>query len=207
MKALHRMMLTSATYRMASTPESAAIGIDPDNVYLWRMNSRRLEAEVVRDNLLSVAGTLDPIQGGPDIDHGLAMTSVRRSIYLRHAAEKQAEFLQIFDGASVTECYERHPSVMPQQALAMANSELSHRQAKRLAALVSQQCQGDQSSFVTRAFERVLARTPSQPELEACLQFLVAAPIAGSRTPEESIRPAENLMLVLLNHNDFVTVR
>lgn len=207
MKAMHRLMLTSAAYRMASTPESAALKLDPDNVYLWRMNSRRLEAEVVRDNLLSVAGTLDPIQGGPDIDHTLAMTSVRRSIYLRHAAEKQAEFLQIFDGASVTECYERHPSVMPQQALAMSNSDLPHRQAKHLAKIVGKECNGDETAFVRLAFKRILARVPSEPELQACLKFLMASPVANSNQPREASRPAENLMLVLLNHNDFVTVR
>ena len=101
------------------------------------MNSRRLEAEAVRDNLLYVAGKLDPAMGGPDIDHREALTSNRRSIYFRHAAEKQAEFLQIFDGAGVTECYERHPQRHAAAALAMGNSELALRQARSLATTLS----------------------------------------------------------------------
>src|SRR5262249_51651150 len=125
MKEMHRLILTSNTYRMASTPDEADAVIDPDNVFLWRMNSRRLEAEAVRDNLLYVSGDLDPTRGGPDIDHKLGLTSKRRSLYLRTAAEKEVEFLKIFDGPSVTECYERKTSVVPQQALALANSELA----------------------------------------------------------------------------------
>lgn len=209
MKALHRLILTSAAYRRASTPDADNAALDPDNLYLWRKNSRRLEAEAVRDNLLYVAGNLDPAMGGPDIDHKLALISNRRSIYLRHAAEKQAEFLQIFDGASVTECYERHPSVMPQQALAMANSELTHRQAQRLAAQLGQECGGDETGFITRAYERILGRRPAAEELRECLRFLAPAPVANSSASAGSsaTRRAENLLLVLLNHNDFVTVR
>src|SRR5207245_9235159 len=105
----------------------------PDNIYLWRMPSRRMEAEVVRDNLLYISGDLDATMGGPDIDHKLGLTSKRRSLHLRIAAEKEVEFLKIFDGPSVTECYERRPSLMPQQALALANSELVLRQARSLA--------------------------------------------------------------------------
>src|SRR5438094_8606222 len=112
MKHLQLLIVTSITYRMASTPDEANAKIDPDNIYLWRMNSRRMEAEVVRDNLLYVAGDLDETMGGPDIDHKLGLTSKRRSIYLRIAAEKEVEFRTIFDGPAVTECYERHPSVM-----------------------------------------------------------------------------------------------
>ena len=120
MKRIHRLIVTSSTYRMASTPDERNAKIDPDNTFLWRMNSRRMEAEVVRDNLLYVAGDLDLTMGGPDIDHMLGMKSKRRSIYLRQAAEKEVEFLKIFDGPAVTECYVRRPTVVPQQALAMA---------------------------------------------------------------------------------------
>lgn len=207
MKEMHRLMLNSAAYRMASTPDVADAAIDPDNLCLWRMNSQRLEAESVRDNLLYVAGNLDLARGGPDIDYKLALTSTRRSIYLRHAAEKQAEFLQIFDGASVTECYERHPSVMPQQALAMGNSELTHRQAKLLAANLGKESKGDETAFVTLAFQRILARAPTKEELKECRVFLSATPVADIKESMSSARHAENLMLVLLNHNDFVTVR
>jgi hypothetical protein len=218
MKAMHRLMVTSSTYRMASTPDDASAGIDPDNTFLWRMNSRRLEAEAVRDNLLHVSGSLDLTQGGPDIDHQLGLSSKRRSLYLRSAAEKEVEFLKIFDGPSVTECYERKPSVVPQQALALANSELALGLARRLAHELSTDAGTDDSTFTKRAFIRVLARRPTQLEARHCAKFLsrpsstAVTPISHPTTTDKPSadpvqRARENLVLVLMNHNDFVTVR
>jgi hypothetical protein len=205
---LHRLILTSAAYRMSSAnPAPNAEVSDPDNVWLWRMNPRRLEAEAVRDNLLHVTGSLDSTRGGPEIDQKQALTSRRRSLYLRHAAEKQAEFLQIFDGPSVTECYERRPSVMPQQALALGNSELAVKQARILAGKLSESG-ADDERFISQAFERILVRQPTAAELRQCREFL-SSPIAVSTASAEkaAARARENLILVLLNHNDFVTVR
>ncbi len=202
MKAMHRLMVTSSTYRQASTPDEACAAADPDNVHLWRMNSRRLEAEVVRDNLLFVSGALDLTRGGPDIDHKLGLTSKRRSLYLRLAAEKEVEFLKIFDGPSVTECYERKPSVVPQQALALANSELALTRARELAKSISARAGGEEESFTTLAYRTVLSRRPTKEELRLCREFL-----ASKNSSEASARPRENLILVLLNHNEFVTAR
>ena len=137
MKAIHRLIVTSATYRQDSKPDPADLARDPDNVFLWRWTPRRAEAEVVRDCLFAVAGSLDSTMGGPDIDHQAGLTVPRRSLYFQHAAEKQMEFLQIFDAAGVTECYRRKESILPQQALALANSDLSLRQARRLARTLS----------------------------------------------------------------------
>jgi hypothetical protein len=202
MKHMHRLVVLSSTYRMASTTDEECARIDPDNVYLWRMPSRRLEAEAIRDNLLHVAGDLDPTMGGPDIDHALGLSSKRRSLYLRLAAEKEVEFLRIFDGPTVTECYERRPSVMPQQALALANSELAFRQAAHLAARIGTNAIAD-DDFIRQVYERVLARTPKATEMKLCREFLAE--------PHESAiangKRRENLVLVLLNHNDFVTIR
>jgi len=113
MKELHRLILTSRTYQMSSTADEKDLKIDPDNIYLWRMPSKRMEAELVRDNLLYIGGNLDLTMGGPEIDQKLGLISKRRSVYLRTAAEKEVEFLKLFDNASVTECYMRKPSVMP----------------------------------------------------------------------------------------------
>src|SRR5207249_8410215 len=107
MKTMHRLIVTSRTYRMAATTDAANANIDPDNLFLWRMPSRRMEAELVRDNMLYIASDLDATRGGPEIDHNLGLSSKRRSIYLRLAAEKEVEFLRIFDGPTVTECYQR----------------------------------------------------------------------------------------------------
>lgn len=217
MKALHRLIVTSRAYRMASTPDPIGLQRDPDNLYLWRMNPRRMEAEAVRDNLLYISGSLDPTMGGPEIDHNLGLTSRRRSVYLRIAAEKETEFLKIFDGPSVTECYERRPSVMPQQALALANSELAVREARTLATRLAQSVGPDNRAFVKAAFLQVLARQPAAEEMRLCLDFLArrtrsrtqtaAAEGTGISTRDAHRRARENLVLVLFNHNDFVTVR
>ena len=219
MKAMHRLMVTSSTYRQASTPDDASASTDPDNVYLWRMNSRRIEAEAVRDNLLYVSGDLDTAMGGPDIDHKHGLTSKRRSIYLRLAAEKEVEFLKIFDGPSVTECYERKPSVVPQQALALANSELALARAKALAKSLSARASGDDEQFISLAYRQVLARRPTLDESRLCLKFLgtksadkpEATPVlnkpVNAAQSTSALRSRENLILVLLNHNEFVTVR
>jgi hypothetical protein len=210
MKAMHRLIVTSSTYRMASTPDDDCARRDPDNVSLWRMPSRRLEAEAVRDNLLYVTGNLDLAMGGPDIDHKLGLTSKRRSLYLRLAAEKEVEFLKIFDGPSVTECYERRPSVMPQQALALANSELALAEARLLAKALSAEARDD-AEFVRVAFTRILARPPTREELRLCEDFLngraALTPISNSPATRSATRSRENLVLVLFNHNDFVTIR
>ena len=186
---MHRLILSSAAYRMASTPDEHDLAIDPDNIYLWRMPSRRMEAELIRDNILYVSGNLDLAMGGPDVDNAAGLTSRRRSLYLRIAAEKECEFLTVFDGPTATECYQRRPTVLPQQALAMANSEVSFAQAK----LLAKQLPCDES-FIPSAFKRVLARPPTADELHLCSDFLKT----GTR---------EKFLLVLFNHTDFISVR
>ncbi len=208
MKAIHRLIVTSSTYRMASTSDPRDLAIDPDDIYLWRMPSRRMEAELVRDNLLFAAGDLDEKMGGPEIDHHLGLSSKRRSVYLRIAAEKEVEFLKIFDGPAVTECYQRRPSVMPQQALALANSEVALKEARRLANVLADKPEGE---FVRMAYQRVLARRPGQEEEHLCQSFLNEKvknyAKNGLVQPEARRKAAEDLAWVLFNHNDFVMIR
>ncbi len=198
MKAMHRLIVTSASYRMSSTPEENNFAVDPDNIYLWRMPSRRMEGEIVRDNLLWIAGRMDPTIGGPDIDHTTAQESRRRSIYMRHGREKLVEFVQIFDGPKVSECYMREESVQPHQALAMANSKLTNLAAQSISERVSGQAGEDPAAFVEQAYLTVLGKAPKAEEKKLCLQFLESGDI---------VRKKERLVAVLLNHNDFVTVR
>jgi len=220
MKRLHRLLVTSDAYRMSSAP-SPSRERDADNRTLWRMNPRRMEAEVVRDSLLSLAGQLDPTMGGPILDVKLGEMSRRRSVYFRFNTEYQVGFLEPFDLASPTECYRRHESVAPQQALALFNSALTLNQsrqlAKRLAALEAE-------PFVVAAYEAILSRPPTPAERERCAAFLreQAAlyakpgpltpfpPAAGTVTPpatDPAQRAREDLLGVLFNHNDFVTIR
>jgi hypothetical protein len=200
MKKLHRLIVTSSTYRMASTTHETEEGArDPDNIYLARISSRRLEAEAVRDNLLYVAGALDLARGGPEIDEKLGLQSKRRSLYLRSAPEREVPFLKVFDGPNVTECYERRPSVTPQQALAMLNNELSLSQVGTIVEKLDKECGPNSDQFIANAFRLVLARTPTDAEMAVCREFLDAS--------EGSPRAREKMVLALLNHNDFVTIR
>jgi hypothetical protein len=218
MKHLHRLIVTSATYRQASTPDAANAALDRDNRYLWHFSPHRLEAEAVRDALLFVAGRLDLAMSGPDIDQHQGLTVFRRSLYFRSAAEKQVEFLKLFDAAAVTECYQRKESIIPQQALALANSELTIRLGRLLARDLAK-AHAEPSAFVIAAFERVLSRPPSQTEIAECISYLneqakslpasKAALDAEGRAPaaDPTLRAREGLVHVLLNHHEFVTVR
>jgi hypothetical protein len=219
MKPLQRLIVTSSTYRQSSTPDAANLAIDRDNIYLWRMSPHRLEAEVVRDAVLYVAGKLDPAMGGPDLDHHQGMNVFRRSLYFRHAAEKEMEFLKLFDAASVTECYQRKASIVPQQALALFNSEMTVRMGRMLARELAK-AHADPREFVTAAFERTLSRAPTSAEVSECLEFLdeqaklhaglkPGPDDADGRQPshQPQLRSRENLLMVLLNHHEFVTVR
>ena len=229
MKHLHRLMVTSQAYRLASDGQQLDpknIGIDPDNRALWHMNARRLEAELVRDCILYVGGSLDLSAGGPDIDQQLGESSRRRSVYFRHAYEKQMQFLVLFDAANVNECYRRSESVIPQQALAIANGPLSLTQSRLLARQIIDTTanSGDDETFMHAAFERMLSRNPTPDELATCQRFLTAQSTrlaepanltsfsADKKTDvppaaEARQRARENLIHVLLNHNDFVTIR
>ncbi len=192
MKHLHRLMVTSAAYRMKSSSGDAnhpGAAADPENRYLWRMNSRRMEAEIVRDSILAVSGKLDRQMGGPEIDETKGFDVYRRSLYFRHSPDTQMEFLRTFDMASPSECYERNESVVPQQALALANSKLSRDLSKVLAARLSSEHK-EPAAFARAAFETILGRSPSAKEME----------LAAKAQPE-------NLVHVLFNHNDFITIR
>lgn len=226
MKWLHRKLVTSLTYQLSSSSSGfeSNLEADPDNLYYWRMNGRRMESEIVRDSVLHLAGKLDLTIGGPELDENTALTTHRRSIYYRHAPEKMVEFLDLFNAPSVNECYRRAESIVPQQALAMANNRLGFDQARLLARHLAMQTKEADQAFVDRAFEHILCRKPNDEEAKICTQFLtqqaelLARPDQLARFEGEvttSIKPAEdpherareNLVHVLLNHNDFITVR
>ncbi len=222
MKSLHRLIVTSAAYRQDSTPDAAALARDAENRGLWRFAPRRLEAEAVRDSVLHVAGNLDRTMGGPDIDQKFGLTLARRSLYFRHSVEKYVEMLKVFDSANVVECYRRDESIVPQQALALANNSLVLAQARLLARKLGTQL--SDGGFIRAAFERMLSRPPKADELTECARFLAEqaarlnakekltafAPGAPGPVPpsaEPAMRAREDLIHVLFNHHEFVTIR
>ncbi len=219
MKHLHRLIVTSRLYQMQSVggqAESANAKIDPDNHYLWRMNVRRMEAEVIRDSLLQLAGRLDSQMGGVDIPPASAETTNRRSIYYRYARGDRIAFLDMFDAPSIEECYRRDETIVPQQALALNNSAVALGRATEIAATIDKEV-GDsdmpsaQAAFVVSAFERVLGRTPTAGEKTECataldrLRSVFASENRAGSVPYRKARAA--LVHVLLNHNDFVSIR
>lgn len=186
MKHMHRLLVTSSAYRMASN--------GPDSEHFTRMTPRRMEAEVLRDSVLYLAGVLDETESGPDIDEADALKTRRRSLYVRHSPENRSEFLRLFDQPDPTDCYIRTESVVPQQALAAANSSLGYDAARLLADRLAS-AGGD---FVAAAFEAVTGMPPTAEEAAESRRFL------ASLAPEKA---RVTFVHALLNHNEFVTIR
>ena len=213
MKHLHRLIVTSAAYRMTSSSAGAeaAIKADPDNRLLWRRDAIRIEAEAVRDALLAVSGTLDATMGGPPVPPSDRDTSQRRSLYLHHSGVDRSTFLATFDAADAVACYQRDQSILPQQSLALSNAAFSQDAAAKIASRVTKDIPAgaDDEAFVVRAFFTVLGRQPDDFERSECrraLDELRALP-DGKAAPE-AVDPARvQIVAALLNHNDFVTLR
>lgn len=208
LKKLHKLIVTSNTYRLDSTPTKACLEHDPDNRYYWRHQPQRMEAEVVRDSLLHLAGKLDLTQGGPELDQEKGLTTARRSLYYRHANEKQMTFLLSFDAPTPTECYRRVNSVVPQQALALANSSIAQEASVAIAKKLQQQLgpQAGSSSFIDAGFVMIIGRRATEEELRVCQQFLKEQE-ARMQSSAPTERAKASLVLVMLNHHEFVTVR
>jgi mono/diheme cytochrome c family protein len=226
MKKLHRTILTSKAYRMVSSGAALSDAnkkIDPENKFFWHMNPHRMEAETIRDVVLYQAGLLDLTRGGPDIDETRAFESRRRSLYLRQTPDSQAEFLRLFDQPAPNDCYVRSESIIPQQALASANSTFFQEASRLLAKSLSPTHKTDED-FIRAAFNTIIGEPPTVLELSESRKFLasqstlLATPerlTRFSEVVETHVPPAadakdrarENLIHALLNHNEFITVR
>ena len=235
MKHIHRLILTSETYAAASDDGNRALyqaneEVDPENKTYWHANIRRLDAEEIRDSLLVVSNALDNKCSGPDIDFAAGETVMRRSLYFRHAYEKQMPMLVLFDAASPSECYRRKPSLVPQQALVLANSSLARRLAKQLSDNCFRETSRNEmpdhehtTCFVDRLFRTAIGRPPSSEELMTCIAFLasqaklMSEPGGLTRFSDDSEttnsvddpneRARHSLAVVLFNHHDFVSIR
>jgi hypothetical protein len=212
MKHLHRLIVTSSAYRMSSSTadNATAAKADPDNVSYWHRTPIRLEAQVVRDSLLHLAGELDLTMGGPTLNPVAQQFTKRRSIYFTHSHNEHHRFLAMFDDADVLECYRRDQSIVPQQALALANGKQSLEAAAAIAAHLNQlpETKPD-DEFIRQAFTTVLCCAPTSDEVAACREALVEwrkLPPFEKGT-DVAQRARINLVHALLNHNDFVTLK
>jgi hypothetical protein len=221
MKRIHRLIVTSRAYQRSSdVPQemSANLAIDKSNRFLWHFNRRRMEAEVLRDSQLSVAGLLDPTHGGPDINNTEASKSRRRSLYFtRHPEGGGVMALTAqFDPPDPTECYRRSETLVPQQALALTNGESTFEAGRAIAVQLRSEIaakklstESSRERFVQRAFEQILNRSPRPAEFDACVRFL-AEQARGYRdttsTDDAERRAAESLARSLFSHHDWITI-
>jgi hypothetical protein len=226
MKHIHRLIVTSAAYRRASSAGGASQNLarDPENKLLWRMNAGRMEAEVLRDSLLSCAGRLDMRLGGQELENSEALTTNRRSLYYSVHPEQggKSSLGELFDAPDALDCYRRTRSIVPQQALALTNSDLVHemsvaivrdwqngRQAAAPAGTAAESAETELDLFVGAMFERILSRSPTDVERQLCRDTYKKQRDAAAQTnaAESVSRARESLVRALLNHNDFITIR
>jgi len=205
MKHVHRLIVTSAAYRMSSSVVGAETNVakDPENRYWWRREPIRLQSQVMRDSILSLAGTLDLTMGGPPVLAAAQANSRRRSLYFFHSNNARNLFLTTFDEAVVTDCYRREESIVPQQALALTNSTLVLDATKQISQRLASEAP-DEGVFIDRAFAVLLGMKPGEDEVAASSRALQAWRQLPGGSDEQA---RAHLIWTLINHNDFVTLR
>ncbi len=178
-KKLVRAVVLSRTYRQGSTADAAALAADPENRLFGRANRRRLEAEAIRDTVLSVSGQLDLARGGPTFamslaaDYGYKATSNRRSVYLPQFRNALPEMLEVFDAADPsTVTGRRNSGTVAPQALYMMNSPFVLDQSKHAAARLLAEKHADDAARLTRAYRLALGRAPTAGERAVAARFL-----------------------------------
>jgi hypothetical protein len=188
LKQLHRLIVTSRTYRQTSSPDLSATRraeeIDSGNTLLWRQNRRRLEAEAIRDSVLFVSGKLDLSMGGPSFQDFVIEKPTHSPHYEYHLADPEDAKLhrrsvyrflvrsQLQPWMATLDCADpsmlvdrRNITITPLQALAQLNNPLMVVMAKHFANRVSGVCPGE-TERVREAFRLALQRQPSREELE-----------------------------------------
>ena len=229
MKHIHRLIVTSEAYRRDSSPFPKGhqnLALDPDNHLLWRMNSHRMEAEVIRDSMLHAAGQMDRTFGGHELPNTQADINNRRSLYFEIFPEGggKGAFVSLFDAPDPCDCYRRSESQVPQQALALMNSRMTINQSRLLAKQLTGEVGGDDHAFVAQAFNGIISRDPTDAELETCRRHLqrqrklyegkdlkaldrrkLSKVISASKDSRQRAR--ESLIQALFSHNEFVNVR
>ncbi len=211
MKKLHRLIVTSAVYRQACAHDSTKAAIDADNVFLWRMNRRRLDAECVHDAVLQVSGHLDLTMSGPSVQNftlsaGPHVTPVvdyskyewnapgsgRRSVYrfiFRTLPDPFMDALDCADASQLTEA--RNVSVTPLQALALLNDSFMLSHSEQLAKRI--QKFGAPRDQIVELYQLALQREPTQREL----------PVLEAYAAKHGM---ENLCRMILNCSEFLFV-
>ncbi len=200
LKRLHRLIMTSTAYRQSAQRRPGLHQVDPDNRLLGRMSVRRLEAEIIRDALLAVSGTLNRKRFGPPVPvthdeigqvvigkdirnpgDGTPMGKVaplggeefRRSVYVQVRRSLPLGMLETFDAAITTpNCEARSFSTVATQALLLMNGKQVLQQATFFAQRVRQEAGADAKAQVARAWRLAYAAEPTAAEIEGATLFL-----------------------------------
>ena len=218
LKHMHRLLVGSAAWRRSSVAggEPRNLEIDRDNAWYWRRPVVRLESQAVRDALLSLSARLENRQGGPPVEPAQQPQSGRRSLYFFHSNNDRNLFLTMFDEALVKECYRREESIVPQQALALLNSQPVHDAAPAIERVLCNslgsatgRLEGEalDAAFIQHAFRVLLASEPGPGELDATQRAFAEWRALPEAQPDPGRHARINLVWVLINHNDFVSLR
>ena len=225
LKRLHRQIMLSRAYQLASGDDSDNLAIDPQNAYHWRFSRRRLDAESLRDTLLTLSGDLDVAM--PNEPHPFPPAdkweftqhhpfraeypSHKRSVYLMTSRLTAIPFFTTFDGADRNASTPRRDnSVTTLQSLYLLNDEFLHRQATGFAArLLHEDVDGDEARL-SRAFEYTVAR-PATPEEQAAAKAFLRNTVAelqaaGVAEARQLPQAWESLARVLLRMNEFLYI-
>jgi mono/diheme cytochrome c family protein len=190
LKRLHRLLVTSYTYRQTSASNPVGAAGDADDRLLWRMPLRRMEAEAVRDAVLLTTGKLDSTRGGPGyalFKYEVVNVAIygaleeqgpetwRRGVYQIPARGIRDELLGSFDCPDSSErTPQRTSTTTALQALSLLNSRFISRQSDLFAARVQNQVGADPKAQVRAAFQLAFGRTPTAGEVRSALPLLNA---------------------------------
>ena len=170
LKSIHKLIMASATYQQSGSVNQAAMKNDPNNQLWWRRPPRRLEAEIIRDNLLAVSGTLDKKMFGPG---SLDQKTPRRSVYLKVKRGSLIPILQLFDAPDAIQSIgNRNVTTVPPQALAMMNSPFVRNIAEKFAARISAEKEPTDEAIIEQAYWLALSRPPENDEVSQMVGFL-----------------------------------
>ena len=185
-KSLHRLILTSATYR-----QTTSSNVEP-TLIPFRHMTRRLDAEQIRDAMLTVSGELDAKRGGPSSDQN----SVRRTIYTKVIRNRRDPFLDVFDAPdNFNSTAQRNRTTTPTQSLLMINGSWTLERAAQFANRISQAKTVQQK--VELAYQLAYSRKPTDLEIKSAVAFLAEQP---------GTQGLVDFCHVLLNSNEFLYV-
>ncbi len=204
LKPIHKLIMISAAYREAGEINPRAAQIDPDNALRWRHGAKRLEAEVIRDTLLAVSGSLDKTMFGMG---SLDEANPRRSIYLTVKRSNLVPMLQLFDAPdSIQSIGHRIVTTVPPQALAMMNSSLARQLSEKFAKRIRGAAETTPEQIVEQAYTLALSRPPSAEEKAQMVGFINAqAASYGSAGDAMDLAVADYCQMMLCL-NEFIFV-